>query len=170
MQAAAGPRTEPVPVGDQIGYLVKRLQTAVRAALETGLRDHGVGMTQYAALAALDEEPGLSGAALARRCFVTPQTMHQVLAGMADAGLVARADRAPSGRALPTHLTDRGRAALAACHDVTAQVHDRMLAPLAPGERAALGDLLRRCTGALEGSVVPALLREPGNRPAGVLD
>jgi len=158
-------------VGDQIGYLVKRVQTAVRAALEAGLRQHGVGMTQYAALAALDEEPGLSSAALARRCFVTPQSMHQVLAGMADAGLVARADRAPSGRALPTHLTARGRAALAGCHDVAAQVHDRMLAPLAAAERTVLDDLLRRCAGALEeGTVVPALLREPGNRPVSVPD
>ena len=42
------------------------------------LREHGATLAQHAVLTALDEEPGLSNAGLARRAFVTPQTMNQV--------------------------------------------------------------------------------------------
>ena len=61
------------------GYLLKRAQAALNAAMAGALRGHGATLSQYAVLTALDEEPGLSNAGLARRSFVTPQTMNQVL-------------------------------------------------------------------------------------------
>ena len=49
--------------------------------MTTALRPHGASLPEYAVLTALAEEPGLSNADLARRAFVTPQTMKQVLQG-----------------------------------------------------------------------------------------
>ena len=58
------------------GYLLKRAQAALHAAMAAALHEHGATLAQYAVLTALDEEPGLSNAELARRAFVTPQTMN----------------------------------------------------------------------------------------------
>jgi hypothetical protein len=46
------------------------------SGLPSATRGHGATLAQYAVLTALDEEPGLSSAGLARRAFVTPQTMN----------------------------------------------------------------------------------------------
>lgn len=140
-----------VPVDEQIGYLVKRLQQQIRAALEARLSRHGVTMATYAALAVLDQDPGLSNAALARRCFVTPQTMNQVVRGLADDGLVERRAHPDHGRILETRLTPRGRELLAACHTDVDAVHTRMLADLDDRDQAHLTELLKRCIHALEG-------------------
>ena len=69
----------PAGVMDRPGYLLKRAQAALHAGMAGALREHGATLAQYAVLTALDEEPGLSNAGLARRAFVTPQTMNQVL-------------------------------------------------------------------------------------------
>ena len=61
------------------GWLLKRAQDALNAAMTATLRDFGATLPEYAVLTALAEEPGLSNADLARRTFVTPQTMNQVL-------------------------------------------------------------------------------------------
>jgi DNA-binding MarR family transcriptional regulator len=44
--------------------------------MAAALHEHNATVGQYALLTALDEEPGLSNADLARRAFVTPQTMN----------------------------------------------------------------------------------------------
>lgn len=141
------------PVDEQIGYLVKRVQQGVRAALDAALRPHGVGMAQYAVLAALEQEPGLSNAELARRSFVTPQSMNQILAGLEERGLVERRPHATHGRVLQAQLSAEGRRMAARCHDAAAGVHERMLAGLSPAERASLRAWLRHCAEALEREV-----------------
>ena len=52
------------------GYLLKRAQATLNAAMTGVLREHGATLAQYAVVTALDEEPGLSNAGLARRAFV----------------------------------------------------------------------------------------------------
>jgi len=142
---------QPTPVADQVGYLVKRTQLAVRAAMEAALSRHGVTMAQYAALAALEGEPGLSNADLARRAFVTPQTMSDVVAGLERSGGVNRTAHPSHGRVREVRLTPAGAALVQACHGAAAEVHDRMLAGFDHDETAQLRDGLRRCTEALGG-------------------
>lgn len=138
------------PVEDQVGYLVKRLQQQIRGALEPRLARHGVTMATYAALAVLAHDPGLSNAALARRCFVTPQTMNQVVRGLEAEGLIERRAHPDHGRILETRLTPRGQELLDACHADVDLVHTRMLADLDDHEQAQLTALLKRCIHALE--------------------
>jgi hypothetical protein len=59
----------------RVGYQLKRAEHALRLEMDGALRDMGLTTPQYAALSVLGDEPGLSGAELARRCFVTPQTI-----------------------------------------------------------------------------------------------
>ena len=63
----------------RVGYLIKRAQTVLHDAMADALGSLDLTVTQFAVLTFLDEEPGLSNADLARRTFVTPQSMHAVL-------------------------------------------------------------------------------------------
>lgn len=139
-----------VSVNDQIGYLVKRLQQQIRTELDEVLSRHGVTMATYAALAVLEDASGLSNAELARRCFVTPQTMNRIIQSLDDEGIVDRLPDPDHGRILRTRLTPAGEQLLQACHDEVAAVHTRMLADLDRTEQAHLADLVRRCIHALE--------------------
>jgi DNA-binding MarR family transcriptional regulator len=142
--------SEPLATDDQIGYLLKRAQHAVRGAMDAALERHGVTMARYAVLSALEAAGGVSNAELARRCFVTPQTMNQLLAATEDAGLVRRKQDPGHGRIIERHLTDAGADLLARCHDSAARVHERMLFDLSPDERDQLRRWLLSCVEALD--------------------
>lgn len=131
------------------GYLLKRAQAVLNAAMSAALREHGATLGQYAVLTALDEEPGLSNAGLARRAFVTPQTMNQVLRELEQMQWVARHPDPAHARILRADLTPAGRAALRACRTAADAVEERMLAPLSPGDIEQFAAMLRACVQAL---------------------
>ena len=130
-------------------YLIKRAQSALHAALAPALREHGVTIAQYAVLAVLDEEPGLSNADLARRAFLTPQTMNQTLRGLEERHWVTRRPHPGHGRILQADLTRDGRAALRACHQAADAVEGQMIAGLSPDDLGQLKAALRACIDAL---------------------
>ncbi len=134
----------------RVGYQMKRVQHALRLEMDGGLRGLGLTTPQYAALSVLEEEPGLSGATLARRCFVTPQTMNQILVNLESAGLVARWRHSEHGRILQAYLTSEGEGLLSSAHRMVGDIEQRMLAGLSSDERQRLLDALRGCAEALE--------------------
>ncbi len=83
------------------GYLIKRAQAALHVCLEEIVAPHGLGIPQYVVLSLLAETPGLANADLARRAFVTPQSMNEVLKQLEATGLVERR-RTPRMRASST--------------------------------------------------------------------
>jgi DNA-binding MarR family transcriptional regulator len=127
------------------GYLLKRAQAALHAAMTAALCEHGATLPQYAVLTALDEEPGLSNAELARRAFVTPQTMNQVLRELEQRHWVTRHAHPAHGRILQANLTPDGHQTLRACHQAADTVEERMLAKLTPAGRQQLATALRTC-------------------------
>jgi DNA-binding MarR family transcriptional regulator len=131
------------------GYLLKRAQATLNAAMTGVLREHGATLAQYAVITALDEEPGLSNAGLARRAFVTPQTMNQVLRELEQKGWVARHPDPANARILQADLTPAGRAAQRACRLAVDAVEEQMLATLAPGDIEQFTAALRACIQAL---------------------
>ena len=70
------------------GYLVKRVQISFRRRSDAALQAVGVSMAQYAVLRALADHPDASAAELARLCFVTRQSLGDVLTVLRAAGLV----------------------------------------------------------------------------------
>jgi DNA-binding MarR family transcriptional regulator len=131
------------------GYLLKRAQAALHAAMTAVLREHGATIPQYAVLTALDEEPGLSNAGLARRAFVAPQTMNQVLRELEQKGWVARHPDPAHARILQAELTPAGRTVLRACRLAVDAVEEQMLAPLASGDIERFTATLISCIQAL---------------------
>jgi DNA-binding MarR family transcriptional regulator len=143
------PAIPPARTTGHPGYLLKRAQAALHAGMAGALRAHGATLPQYAVLTALEEEPGLSNAGLARRAFVTPQTMNQVLLELEQKGWVIRHPHPGHARILQAELSESGRAALGACHRAADAVEERMLAPLAAGDREQFAAALRACIEAL---------------------
>ena len=111
-----------------VGYLVKRVQQGLRRRCDAALKPTGLSMAQYAALRALAEHPDASAAELARLCFVTRQSLQDVLTGLRTAGLVETVDAPPRGRARGRwRLTRRGSRQLKAADDAVFGVEALML-------------------------------------------
>ncbi len=117
--------------------------------MDAGLREEGMTTPQYAALSVLGEEAGLSGAALARRCFVTPQTMNQILVKLEAAGMIERRPHPEHGRILSAYLTGKGVTRVSRAHGVVEAIEERMLAGLGRKERSRLLETLRGCVASL---------------------
>ena len=132
-------------MAEKIGYLVKRVQQNLRGAMDSRLRLLQLTTAQYAALTALEQAPHLSNAALARACFVTPQTMIEILQGLERMGLVARQAHPQHGRILQTELTAAGAAKLEQAHAVSGEIEAQMLRGFTPEEEAHLHRWLLRC-------------------------
>jgi DNA-binding MarR family transcriptional regulator len=137
------------PFEQYVGYLLKRAQHALRTEMDRALNLYGLTTPQYVVLAALESYPGISSAELARRCFVTPQTMFRIVAGLTKRGLVRRKEFPTHGRTLPADLTPEGWSKLRACHSRATEVERRMLAPLSREQRRVLARLLQECAEAL---------------------
>jgi DNA-binding MarR family transcriptional regulator len=129
----------------RIGYLVKQTDQAFRKACEQRLRALGLSMSQYAVLRALADTPGAPAAELARRTFVTRQSLGDVLAGLRAAGWAAVAARPTARRALPVTLTDAGRSLLGQADGIVLDVEQRMIATLTAAEVGHLESLLVTC-------------------------
>jgi DNA-binding MarR family transcriptional regulator len=134
---------------EPVGYLLKVAQQRGRLAMDTAMRDLGVTAPQYAVLRFLDESAGMSGADLARRAFVTPQTMNRIIVNLDKAGLIERAPHVKPGRILDTRLSPAGRRLLEQCRERVDAVENTMLSKLTEAEREQLRDLLRRCADSL---------------------
>jgi DNA-binding MarR family transcriptional regulator len=129
--------------------MLRRVQAALRARLDEVLGPRGLTTPQYAVLSALEQESGISNAELARRAFVTPQTMIRIVGTLEAQGLVARHPHPSHGRIRPASLTSRGARLVAGCHAEVAETEQRMLADLTPEARRQLLDLLVTCAVAL---------------------
>lgn len=140
------------PTTQRIGYALKRAQHALRQMMDASLRPLGLTTPQYAALAVLEEAPGMSGAELARRCFVTPQTMNEIVRGLQDRSLLVRGTEPRGARDIPLSLSPKGRALLKGAHQAVDEVEERMLESLTQSARNGLLAALRRCAEAFERS------------------
>jgi DNA-binding MarR family transcriptional regulator len=132
-------------VEEQIGYLFKVVQTALRGAMDAALGEVGISTPVYAALTALHQQPGMSKADLARRCFVRPQSMTRVLAAMTADDLIERRPHPGHGRVLQTRLTEHGVVVLARAEALVSALVEDMLAGTGQRERRAFLAMLERC-------------------------
>lgn len=127
-------------LAQELGILLKATQAALNQRMDEVLRPLGLTVSQYACLSTLHAQPGITGSELARRTFVSRQSMNVLVQGLERQGLVERADAPGPRRERATVLTAAGTGALAAAQDRIAGVTARMLAGLDPAQRTALRD------------------------------
>jgi DNA-binding MarR family transcriptional regulator len=140
----------------RLSYVIARLDRAVRRGITDCIAPAGLTIPQFTALSVLDRRAGLSNAQLARRSYITPQSMHEVVLELERKGLVTREPDAANRRILRATLTATGRRVLARCEGCVAAMEERMLADLDDGTRERLVHDLAACVHAL-GAGLPSL-------------
>ncbi|MET8064936.1 MarR family winged helix-turn-helix transcriptional regulator [Micromonospora sp. NPDC005686] len=139
-----------MPAGERLGLDIKRAEQALMAAKTAALRPANLTVAQYSALLALADSPGISGAALARSCLVTPQAMAAVLKTLEERGLVVRAPHRWHRHVLETHLTEAGQEALTVADGAAVRIERRLADTFTDEERRTLRHLLARGVQAIE--------------------
>lgn len=141
-----------VPMDDPfatIGFALKMAQQVLRTHMDSALQRIGLTTPQYAVLNFLKLEPGASNAELARRSFVTPQTMQGIVVALERVGFIVRAPHPDHGRVQTTALTDRGREVLAAASGIVAGAEARLREASAPIDPRTVAAMLLRLADAL---------------------
>jgi DNA-binding MarR family transcriptional regulator len=124
------------------GYLVKRAQSVIHLSLEQIVSKHGLGIPHYVVLSLLAESPGLPNAELARKAFVTPQSMNEVLKQLEASGLVERQPSPSNARILKAHLTHTGEKKWRSVDRGVQELEERLLRGLTKDEVRVLNRLL----------------------------
>ena len=145
----------------RVGYLIKRAQMVLHDAMADALGSHDLTVSQFGVLTGLDEEPGLSNADLARRAFVTPQSMHAVLQELERRQLVVRSPHPQHRRVLQAALTEAGRRTLTSAVSAVDAVEEQMLRPLSNPARSKLAGALSSCIDSLAETPTPSGARRP---------
>jgi DNA-binding MarR family transcriptional regulator len=130
-------------------YAIKQVELAIRSHLDTLLRPYGITAVQYTALTVLQHSSGLSAADLARRSFVTAQSMGEMVDTLQRLDLVSRRVDPHHRRRMLMSLTEQGRQLLAECGDAVAELETTMVARLNWRQRQALRVYLDSCRAAL---------------------
>ncbi len=137
-----------------IPYLLKSLHHLLRGVVEERLREERLEMSfaHFAALYMLESEPGIAGAEIARRCFVTSQTMNTILRRLEADGAVVRRPNPGNSRADSWSLSDGGRKRLNRAKIVGEEVWARLLSALKASEVTQLQQLLQKCVQGFDGA------------------
>ena len=147
----AAKATRPAASQPTLLYDLKRVEQAVRSHLDEVLKPHGVSVVQYTALTVLEHRDEVSSAALARRSFVTAQTMGDVVMGLERRALVVRHPDPAHARRLTIVLTPAGRMLLAKVRENVARIERKMTREFSGDDRERLRCLLQACLKNLSG-------------------
>jgi DNA-binding MarR family transcriptional regulator len=109
-----------------LGYLVRQANVAVRAAMERALADIDATPAQFAVLTMIVAYPGVSGAALARLTFLTPQTINVIVRNLEKGGAIQKSADAIHGRILRLQATPKGQALLKRCRIRVMEIEDKL--------------------------------------------
>ena len=133
VEEEATARTEP-----GVSYAVARLHQRLFAGITERVAPYGLTTLQFTTLSVLSRHGApLSTSQLARRAFMTPQSMSEVIHALERKGLIKRNPHPNHRRTLPATLTAKGRRLLAECDEAVSGFEDAMLAGFSEKDRAA---------------------------------
>lgn len=154
-------REAPATQEPGISYAIARLQQLVLGSVSDVAARHGLTALQFTTLSVLNRHgTPLSSSQLARRSFMTAQSMHEVTHRLEQAGLIKRNPHPNHGRKLPASLTAKGRRVLQACESAVAQFETRMLRGFNRADRARFLTMIKSAVRNLGGGF------QDGSRPA----
>ncbi|MEU4093555.1 MarR family transcriptional regulator [Streptomyces sp. NPDC026673] len=130
-----------------LSFLVRQAWLNMRGAMDGALSGLGLSVAQYASLLVLADQPGITIADLARAVASTRQSANELLAGLADQGLVERRRHPTDGRSQQVFLTDAGRERLDEARPVVRERERELEAGFSDEERRLARQWLRRMTG-----------------------
>jgi len=128
----------------RISYAIARLHQLVFASVSELAARHGLTALQFTTLSVLSRHGvPLSSSQLARRSFMTAQSMHEVIHRLEQDGLIERTPHPDHGRKLPASLTAKGRRVLAACEKALADFETTMLKGFSKSDRTTFLDVVK---------------------------
>jgi DNA-binding MarR family transcriptional regulator len=127
-----------------VGWALRRAELAVQAVKEQRLRGLGMASAHFSLLIMIHNEPGLTGAELARRLNVTPQAVASLVARLEDRGQLERRPHPRHRHVQELHLTDAGRDALRSAVPEIAAIEQRITQELGPDDASRMTALLHR--------------------------
>lgn len=130
-------------------YLMKQVELAVRTRLDELVRPAGLTALQYTAMTVLEGHPDMTSSHLARRSFVTAQSMSDMVASLESRGLIERHRDPADRRRLVVAITPVGRDLLAHHRPHVAALEAEMLSGLSRQEAERLRSALDSCREAL---------------------
>jgi len=128
--------------GPRFSYAVGALDRSLRRNLVSILRPFELTVAEYTALSLIRRRGGYSNAQLARRSFVSPQAMHEMISSLEKRGLLERAPSESHRSMRHTHLTTEGRDLLERCNVAVNEMEQAMLEGVSPERRAEVISLL----------------------------
>ena len=144
MTGAVGVKETRAQTAPGVSYALARLHQWVLAGISERVGPHGLTTLQFTTLSILSRHGApLSTSQLARRAFMTPQSMSEVTHALERKGLIERNPDPNHRRTLPATLTTKGRGVLAACEDAVSEFEDSMLEGFAERDRAVFLDMVK---------------------------
>jgi DNA-binding MarR family transcriptional regulator len=125
--------------------MMKRILIHFRSQMDEKLRPQGVTTAQLQLLKAIRDEPGVSGAQLARSCYVTPQSAQSLLAGLERDGWIIRTRDRGNDRILAARLTPEGERLLLTAESAAKVIEGKLWRGVAESSIKALNEVLEQC-------------------------
>ena len=122
-----------------------------RGQMDERLRPERVTTAQFVVLKTIKNEPGASGAQLARTCHMTPQSAQALLKGLEAGGWIVRTKDAVNERILTAKLTPSGVKLVEAGEKLVRAIEKKLWDGIPDSAVEALNKMLVRCLENLEG-------------------
>ena len=127
-----------------MSYAIARLHQRVFTSITERVAPYGLTALQFTTLSVLSRHGApLSTSQLARRAFMTPQSMSEVIHALERKGLIKRNPHPNHRRTLPATLTAKGRRVLTACDAAVSEFEDAMLDGFSEADRATFRDMIK---------------------------
>lgn len=143
-ESAPQPVTEPEVLHSIIGYALRRAQVAVYSDYARTISEFEVRPAQFAALAIIAANPGLTQTALAGTMGIDRSGAVSLVDALEGRGFALRMPAHGDRRSYAIMLTASGQAMLNRLVELVGEHDRRMTARLSQRERAQLVELLRR--------------------------
>lgn len=135
-------------IQDMAGHLIRRLHQISVSVFSERMKEAGFDLTpvQFAALTAVEANPGIDQASLAGRIAYDRVTIGGVVDRLEGKGLVTRTISTQDRRARAVSLTALGAETLARARPVVRGLQPDILSGLSAAERAQLIGLMKKTT------------------------
>ena len=130
--------------GRQTNQLLRGIIIAFRARMDEELKPQGCTLAQVRVLHEIQQNPGVSGAGIARACGVTPQSAQAMLVRAVERGWATRTKSAGNERLVTAKLTRAGERLLAASQEVKSRMEAEAWAGVPLAELRQMNAILAR--------------------------
>jgi DNA-binding MarR family transcriptional regulator len=128
----------------QPGHLIRRAYQMVMAVFAEETKGFGITPVQFSALIVIREQPGIDATRVAELIYFDRATIGNVLDRLETKGFIQREAGKQDRRTKRLFITPRGMALVKKIERLTPRISNRVVAPLAPADRAKLMTMLNQ--------------------------